>query len=199
MATQIKTRFKLVFRLNSTLPLYITGFTANSKNGGVLLNWNVADEKDITQYLVQRSSNGEAFEEIASVKSYASYNTTSFSSFDASPLTGNSFYRIKAINKNGFATYSGILKTSMTKSSVTVYPNPARGNVVNLQINELPKGLYRLELFSLSGQMIYQTNVQFNGQPLSQALNTGNLVKTGFYNLVISGGDERKMIKIMFE
>ena len=114
----------------SVLPVNITSFSA-SKNAMVTnIFWETASENMNAGYQVERSADGKNFSVIGEVTGLGngtaakSYNFT-----DASPLSGINYYRLKAIDINGAATYSKVVavKFSSKEEGITgVFPNPAK-------------------------------------------------------------------------
>jgi hypothetical protein len=90
----------------SALPVQLGNFSAVCKNNKVQLAWTKLSTA-ASSYDIERSSDGHGFTAIATVSS-ATAGTQSFSWTDPSSLSGISYYRLKAIDETGFATYSPI-------------------------------------------------------------------------------------------
>ena len=167
-ASYSATRFRIVFRNEAAvLPVTLTSVKAAPANGGVNVTWIVANEVNIKQYTVERSTDGGA--NYASIATQAAKNsvgaaTTAYQSFDALPKTGDNLYRIRIESANGTVTYSSVVKVSFGQINqnpvITMYPNPVRGNEgVQLQLSNLPAGSYLLSLYSGGGQTVYQKKI----------------------------------------
>ena len=162
------TRFRIVFQNEAAvLPVTLTSVKAAPANGGVNVTWTVANEVNIKQYTVERSTDGGA--NYASIATQAAKNAagaaiTAYQSFDALPKTGDNLYRIRIESANGTVTYSSVVKVSFGQINqnpvITMYPNPVRGNEgVQLQLGNLPAGSYLLSLYSGGGQTVYQKKI----------------------------------------
>lgn len=67
--------------------------------------------------------------------------------------------------------------------SILVYPNPAApGGTINLQCAKLDNGTYRAELYSLSGQLMQSSTINYSNQEQQISLKLGQ-VQPGVYTL----------------
>ncbi len=120
---------------NSVLPIELINFTARKKNKQVEINWVTASEINNDYFLVQRSKDAAAFQDIAIVESKGNSVTEKrYSSLDAEPYNGVSYYRLKQVDNDGKFSYSNVASVNfMNEKTVSVYPSPAAGTFyVNL-------------------------------------------------------------------
>lgn len=144
----------------STLPVQYNFFKAQAANEMVNLNWQTASEQNADQFVVERSADGNRFEAIGSLTARNGIVANNYSFIDKRPLQGNNFYRLKQIDRNGSFQYSTIVKVSKNGNSsslLTVYPNPANGNVwVN---HEAATKGGTISLYNTSGALSLQLKV----------------------------------------
>ena len=79
-------------------------FTASARNGKVFVNWSVMDLSGECAYMVQRSFDGDTYDNIGIKKgapSPANQTALLFSFVDNKPGTGTVYYRIKRISNDG--------------------------------------------------------------------------------------------------
>lgn len=120
-----------VYQDNAALPLMFTHFNIFSRDEKTVEhNWTTANEVNVAQFNVQRSTNGRDFVTIGSV--VAKNNTINNYEFSDHQLPATNepriYYRIQSIDKDGKAQYS-VVKQIDRKSStpiIVVYPNPAK-------------------------------------------------------------------------
>lgn len=182
----------LVITSVSVFPVKFAGFGLASVAEGIKLNWTVATEQDVVQYEIERSSNGREFQVVGKQKSNGnSSSSVNYAWIDRSPITGVSYYRIKAVEKDGNVLYTNIAKsnTLTTKVEMTVAPNPVKNGMLNVQLSSLTKGTYELKLYNDLGQEVFNSQVSTTGGSLSQSFTLPSTVKAGMYNLQLSGGD----------
>lgn len=125
-------RFMIIFKAESVLPVNISDIRAYQKERGIQVEWLVRSEKSIDRYEVEKSADGSRFEKAGTINASSSALTKTYSWFDATPVNGENFYRIKVIEKAGNITYTKIVKVGFGNgSSITVYPNPVKGNTLH--------------------------------------------------------------------
>ena len=114
-------------------------------------------------------------------------------------LTRAIIYRIKTISKQDLILYSQVKKVNINTNTkgINVYPNPVKSNILNLQINNLQKGKYNLNMFSISGQKILTKVLEHPGGSSFQIIRIENLFP-GPYQVWVSGPGgafKKKLIK----
>ncbi len=189
-------RFRIVFQNNAVvLPVVIKDIQATVQNGGVSVSWTIANEANLLRYTLERATDGgRTYSQIAVVqaKNNTSETETKYTSFDALPKWGDNLYRIKMESKDGTVSYSDIVLITFGEKEknmhIAVYPNPVTDGKLNLQLSNLTPGKYLANLYSMSGQPIYQHTIVIS-QPNStqnEQLLPGNTVAQGYYQLRIT-------------
>ncbi|MDI9364283.1 MAG: T9SS type A sorting domain-containing protein [Flavobacterium sp.] len=155
----------------------------------VKVSWNVYDEVNIDQYVVEASANGVSFAAIGTVK--ASGNNT-YSLVDNNISGAVVYYRVKSIDKGtGAINYSTVVSIALNAAkvaSVNVYPNPVVGSELHLQTTNFKAGKLQLMLYNNQGKQIAQQALTYNGGNMAQTLILSNAVKAGTYQLVVTDG-----------
>lgn len=174
--------------VNTILPVKFAGFSATEASGKIKLSWNLATEVNTARYSIERSSNSGSLSEVASMPATLS---SSYNWIDNAPVSGDNFYRIRAIDKDGVSLYTGIVKISLGKKaqSFIISPNPVTGQVANIQLANFEKGLYTLKMYNQAGQQVYSKSLQHDGSSSSYSLQLPLSVKAGIYNLQIKDGE----------
>ena len=187
-ASAAANRFMIVYKASTPLPVNFTHVKAFTKNTGIQVEWNVAAEKDVVNYEVEKSNNGTSFDKAMTIQAS---NSKAYNWFDASPENGNNYYRIKVINKDNSNSYSDVVMVKIGKviaDMVSVYPNPVKGSVINVQLNNLEKGTYTLQLVNNIGQQVFSKAISTDGGSMSQVFSTNKLAG-GIYTLVLKGNN----------
>jgi endonuclease I len=125
----------LIWQCTGLLPVTLTDFTATKNNAAVLLQWNVAAEKDLKQYEVERSIDAVSF---ATAGVVTAQNKSSYFLTDNNfPDVKTVFYRLKMMDIDGRFTYSKTVSVQLTKrnQAISIYPNPAV-NEINVVLQE---------------------------------------------------------------
>lgn len=171
------------------LPLELLNFNAKILNEEeVKVDWTVASEHQIMQYIVERSLDGENWQEVAQVEAANKPNVeTTYSLVDVNPKGGFSYYRLLSVDENGSReshTQVAVHREDIALT-VNVFPNPAK-DVVNI-IGQ--NGNYTFTLYNVNGDVvvnstqpqvdisalpdgIYFYRVEENGSPI----NSGRLI-----------------------
>ena len=195
-------RFKVVYKTiiaPATLPVTFTSVKGNKLNNKISIDWKVENEINIAKYEIERSANGLDFINVSSTTVKGGYNASnSYSWIDDDPLSGNNFYRIKSLDLDGSKKFSLIVKIATDKrnaGSITIYPNPIKGNMVNLQFANQLKGIYLVRMISNSGQMVYSGRMAVSSDNTTQTLYTNKKLSGGIYQLEIIAPDNSVNIR----
>ena len=143
---------------SGVLPVKWIAFSGKTQNNGAVdLKWTVEDGTSSDYYIIERSKNGQVYFSAGQVAS-ASAGRNTYSFTDINPGSGNSFYRIKQVEKTGQYEFSNIVLIKEGKSNdplFTVFPNPASDYIIvnavrNAQIS-------KLQVYDANGRMLYQS------------------------------------------
>ncbi|HOY97761.1 MAG TPA: hypothetical protein PK509_18605, partial [Catalimonadaceae bacterium] len=94
---------------NNPLPLSLLKFSGRNDNGTGLLNWTMADQKDLKGFRVEKSIDGKNFTDIGTVSPSVDKAAETFYSFTDRNLTRDSYYRIRITHQDGTATVSQVV------------------------------------------------------------------------------------------
>jgi SdrD B-like domain/Secretion system C-terminal sorting domain len=151
--------------LVQVLPVKYTAFTAKPRNNEVVLEWSVAEQINVNNYVVETSTDGSVFNKIATVIA----NINSSASYDAlhtNPNIGINFYRIKAVDNDGKFSYSEIRKVTFGKAGdVIIYPNPVTTGVINVTLTgSMINKSATVSIISMDGKLISQQQIANTNQ-----------------------------------
>lgn len=112
-----------------TFPVEYNYFTVQKAEQSVELIWETAMEINNDRFEIERSIDGEEFQNLGSVVGVGNSDIAQQYSFqDQNPVFGRMIYRLKQVDFDGAFTYSGtqeILYTPGLEVSMHVYPNPS--------------------------------------------------------------------------
>jgi hypothetical protein len=179
------------------LPVTFGAIKASEKGTGVQIDWTSYSESNLANYQIERSADGIHFSSIGEVAPRNVAEASNYSFFDALPLSGTSFYRIRNNDIDGKSGLSNIVKINLNKNikTISVYPNPIRGNRVSFQTSDLAKGSYNVEVINAVGSRVFQQSVNHAGGAINQSLNLPTL-QSGQYTLRINGTSSSSIHKI---
>ncbi|KAA5534671.1 T9SS type A sorting domain-containing protein [Taibaiella lutea] len=161
-----------------------TSATLNRQKQAVI-NWSVA-EKEATGYRIQKSVDGNKFENLATVNSKGNGNHT-YSYMEESILNGKAWYRIVQTGKDGREDYSRImeLQNSSIYGRISIYPNPAK-HVLTVETETV--AVYGI--YDLQGKAVMKGNLQSG----KNTLNVSGLAK-GFYTIKIGDYNQKIVLQ----
>lgn len=119
-----------------TLPVSLLNFTATKQNQNVLLTWQTAQEFNTAYFNIQRSTDGQTFENIGKVTAAGNSEkliTYNYTDVMAKWTSTKMYYRIQEADKDGKATLSNVAAVAINNNNTfSIYPNPVK-DVVYIQ------------------------------------------------------------------
>lgn len=112
---------------NFSLPVELMRFDARPESEGIRLTWATASEHNSAYFDVERSSADMRFDLIGRVAAAGhSLQERQYEFFDARPLPGINYYRLRQTDANGTFSYSPIRQVQTTPTAtLSVFPSPA--------------------------------------------------------------------------
>jgi hypothetical protein len=157
------------------LPLELMSFTASPSDDGVHLKWITSAELNNDFFTVQRSENGEKFEDIQQVAgSGTTREQNNYQAIDTNPLPGRSYYRLVQTDFDGkFASLgvvSVVFESLLREAKISLYPNPAINKQFNIALNGLtPDKLVSVKITNSVGAVIFNGTYKTDGMGLLTA------------------------------
>lgn len=192
-------RFMLVFKKLIVVPVgFVQVFAARNNDQTINVNWKVANEINLLRYDVERSSNGQNFEDIGNTSPLLNNGgSTTYTYRDDNPFADVNFYRIKAVSNNEDIRYSNIVRVNIDRidSYIAVYPNPVTGKTISIKFLNQPEGNYFVQLTNKSGQIIYKSTIYIDQTNTIKKINPGSIMASGTYQLIITKEDGTKFRK----
>jgi hypothetical protein len=177
--------------LGAPLPLQLTSFTGQQNKGSVLLNWETAQEKDMSHFEVEVSSNGADFVKFDLVKAKNKPFKTTYYAADYSKWASNiKYYRLKMVGIDGKYEYSRVLSFNHKQSiAVSIYPNPAHETVVI----DGGKNFKQIQIVDALGKIVRTFTPKESNEYALDGLNTG------VYFIRLVNGLEMQIHKLIVE
>lgn len=196
-ASAATNRFMVVFGPGRPLAIDVITIQASAKDNGVQVDWQARTEKDMDHYEVEKSIDGANFSKQNTTAAIGNSNVpVNYGWFDANPVKGNNFYRVKAFDKTGAIKYTSIVKVNIMglQPGISIQPNPVSGNTIGLQLNNIDKGSYTLILYNNLGQNVYQTPVYHTGGTAFKIIPLSKALANGTYRLSLTGMNSERFI-----
>ena len=192
-------RFRIVFKPS----VVYTSLTATVLNSDIGVEWNVANELNIKEYEIERSTDGVHFAKVSTrASSGSSATAVGYNWLDVAPALGYYYYKIRSISNNNVIGYSNMVKVKINKSAPAIYvfPNPVTENTIHLQMNGMAKGVYHVNLMNDIGQVVSTNWIGHLGGTATETIQPTNKLLSGIYQLQVTAPDKKTtMIKVIVQ
>jgi hypothetical protein len=185
-------RFSVVLKNIVIPPVSITEFKAYNWYKRIQVAWKSKFEGNVLRYEIEKSTNGTDFNKAAIIAvKEDNVSEEEYSWNDANTIAGNNFYRVKVVEKTGYSQLSSIVAVDNTISikKVNIFPNPVKGNLIHLQIDQLEKGTYQVFIYNQQGQRIYTNTISNTDGSISKNIVVDKQLTKGMYTLQLVNGN----------
>lgn len=144
----------LVFEFATPLAVDLLHFTAEgTSESTVALNWTTSMETDSDKFVVERSKDGQNWEQITLVdaKGYSSIPTT-YQAFDPLPYVGKSYYRLKLVDVHRQISFAPVQSVFLSSVHAHIYPNPVQKQLI---IEGDIQAIGQIALYNVLGQNVW--------------------------------------------
>lgn len=177
-------------------------FTATLQNGNGLLKWETENETNNEYFIIERSEDGVRFSERG--RKEGNGTTTIRSRYEfTDPINTSAnivYYRLKAIDNRGQATYSNIialrLQGGFSVEKFNVYPNPFVNNV-KISLRSETSAQVLLRVFTIDGREVINRKVNVLSGDNVIVMNEFDRMQSGNYILEVSNGSSKFIKKIV--
>ena len=187
----IKSRSTLI-----TLPVQFISFAGKLlPDETIRLDWEAITDQQHDYFEIQKSANGSTFTSMGKGPSAAPYWGV-----DTAPFTGNNFYRIKQVDKNGTTSYSTVINVYYGPGlfNVSVYPNPVT-DVLMVKINSANTEQYEISITDMAGRKVFSEKVVSAGSGIQSTIDLSKQASQLFILTVKNSKNEivttQKLIK----
>ena len=180
----------------AAVPVELLYFTANltiDKKG--LCQWATATEINNNYFIVERTRDGVHYDFVGKVNGAGNSNSALYySTLDADPYQGVSYYRLKQVDFDGSTTYSKLVSINLENLEIiTIYPNPAIDNIDYL-ISSPQAGNVTITVVDVLGRIILKREEAIDAGLTKKQLNVASM-SDGSYLLRITTQNMEKTQK----
>lgn len=183
------------------LPVELSRFDIDyaSDQGVVDIVWETESERDNDYFVVERSTDGEYYEEIARVKGTGNSNTLSqYFSVDENPFVGTNYYRIKQVDVSGGENYTETKSINILDDFydlLSVNPNPTNDRT-EIVFNAYGNENADLKIYSMSGKLIEHASISCTKGGNRMEIDLSN-EEDGIYMLTLSTNNKTYTAKLV--
>jgi len=155
------------FTASNALPVKLSAFNVQARNGGSLLKWTTLSEQNTSYFSVRRSQNGTNFKEIGRVS--AKGNSTSEINYEFTEINPGKqsyyYYNLEVVDNDGRREFSEtkLLKIPQRnpKLIVSLSPNPvSKAGHLMLTFNADKEGSMDVQVVNSNGLAVIITKMQ---------------------------------------
>jgi len=189
------------------LPITLLNFKGERQGNNNILQWSTASEQNNQGFEIQYSSDGTNFDRLSFVNSKANNGNSSsilnYEYTDTRLLSGNAYYRLKQIDKDGRSSYSNIILLKGDKiNAITlsnIYPNPAK-NKLNVTLASPANDKINIEIRDLSGKLVMRQASKIMSGNNNLSLEVASLPAGSYFIKVIdNNGSQTSISKFVKE
>lgn len=184
------------------LPISLLNFAAAAENKKVQLYWQTEQEGNSSYFELQRSTDGNNFEAIATVT--AKGNTATANNYQNTDdlffyTCQTVYYRLKMVDINGGFKYSGAVTVQLgtiTKTNVKAWPLPFTSNL-NVEYTSDVKEVVKITIRSVNGSTVMRMDNAVKKGTNTISLYQAQTIPAGTYLLTLSNGTKAETIKVI--
>jgi hypothetical protein len=168
------------------MPVELTNFTAHRKGTGVSLDWSTVQELNNNYFQVEKSVNANDWTILTKVDGAGNSQTVkNYNAFDASPVSGINYYRLKQVDIDGKYTYSKTIsiKADGPKTTISVLTNPFHSSL-SVNFSSAASQTVSAILLDITGKQVASENWSINSGNVRKDFSAGAL-NHGMYILTI--------------
>jgi hypothetical protein len=175
-----------------TLPVELVSFYCEELDSKIRLTWRTASETQNDYFLVQHSTDGVSFRELARIPGAGDSQVENHYEYPhEKPSPGTNYYRLKQVDFDGQFEYSHIVSLKIkAEKGIQVYPNPFSGDFQIEIISEQDE--FPARMYDATCRQVWQGLLRNGLQSLEL---TG--LPTGVFWLEVDYGNLIKRVKIV--
>ncbi|MCI4669088.1 MAG: PQQ-dependent sugar dehydrogenase [Bacteroidia bacterium] len=188
------------FQPGTTFPVEWLDIDAELLEDQVQLSWATSQEVNNQQFIVERSTDLQYFEEIGYIPSQGDSDLPQFYGFmDQRPAYGKNFYRIRQVDIDGQSSLSPTVNVNVAfgGTALRVYPNPVRpGQTIHVEVSTDQNGMMAASLFDMNGKQLYHSRMVVVAGKYIHTIPVNGLPQ-GSYVLKLQGETWQKQERIL--
>lgn len=179
---------------NAVLPLTLLEFNGRLQQNAVNLQWLTTNEINVKEFAIERGNQSTTFSDIGKIPAASTGVTHQYSFTDTRPLPGNSFYRLRMIDKDGNFDYSNVITIKIADPlfNLSAYPNPAK-NKLNVKTSSNGNSTITIQVNDLLGIVVWSKIISVNNGENVIPLDVSKL-PAGSYFLRVSYADGKENV-----
>ncbi|MEO8414867.1 MAG: T9SS type A sorting domain-containing protein [Ginsengibacter sp.] len=186
---------------NGPLPVTMVSFTASlMADSKVKLDWSTSQEINCSKYKIERSIDGNIYNEVAVVAGNGTtplFHSYSFTD-DAMPVTvAIIYYRIEQVDIDGKGSYSKVLRLQLKNATIQVItsPNPFT-SYLNVKLEWNSHEIIGMKVIGIQGKVVFTKRIEMTKGTNHISIEDLAKLPGGNYFIQFISGSERITKKI---
>ena len=153
---------------STAIPVELMSFKGSLIQDKAALQWATASEREVKEFIVEKSMNAKDFAAIGSVKANNTATISNYTFDDAKLGDDVNYYRLKMLDNDGSFKYSNTVAIKLggkAGKGLKVFPNPV-ANTLTIDHAEAVEGA-QISIVNINGSIVAQHNVPKNATQTS--------------------------------
>ncbi|TAE52147.1 MAG: T9SS C-terminal target domain-containing protein [Bacteroidetes bacterium] len=143
----------------TSFPIELLSFDVETEGLRADISWATAWETNNAFFSIERSLDGTSYESVSEIAGAGnSQSTIEYKSVDFAPRPGRYYYRLRQTDFDGMFTYSDVVEATFVdplRAEVKVYPNPAPGEQLQVEVWGYHTYDVTLRLMNMQGKTLW--------------------------------------------
>ncbi len=183
-----------------TQPIELIYFNVKNQKEINTIEWATALELNNDYFIIERSTDGINFRDIAEIEGKGTHSgTTKYSYTDLRPLSGVSYYRLTQTDYDGTSkTFEAVrsVREDVLETKINILQNPSSRNRILYTINSERNTEYSVRLIDNNGQIVAESAVKVDFENETFSIDGLSLTK-GVYFLNVNNNQEKVIKKVL--
>ncbi len=170
-------------------PVTFLSINARQRGSGIDIKFATSQELNSDHFEVERSGDGNSrWNSVSSLKGSGNSSIAkNYIAYDAKPLPGINFYRVKQVDKDGKFKYSSTVnvKINASKTGVTVLANPFHNNLT-VDLLSSKDEVINVRLVDISGKQVAKESWTITAGSTRKDISNVSALQQGMYILSVS-------------
>jgi len=181
----------------------ITNFEAQANGDHVTVHWTTMHESNLDYFALERSTDGTNFSKVSTC--FAGGNSDEQRNYflnDAAPITGNTYYRLRAVNFRKESSVSNTVSVFFKTEQAALYidkiePNPF-SDQFDVVFGSNKNDPMEIRLTSISGNVVYSEKINADKASAQRyKFRDQKDLKPGIYFFSVHQNNDQKTIKLV--
>jgi len=192
---EIISNTQVTYPSQAPLPVTFALFNVNCSGGNVNLTWRTSNEKNSSEFLVEKSNDARNWKVIGTVSGAGQSSTERNYSY-TDRASGNDFYRIAQQDIDGKKVYTSVMRGNCNGAQTfTVFPNPA-SDKATITISSNQNTRLNVSIVDNKGAVVRKQQATILQGSSQVTINLSGLAK-GVYTVQAEWNNEKKTTKLI--